>query len=168
MEQVYIDRFRILYAGLKCVPASKVDLENWRYFNGTCSILDEQLHDCGTTACAVGWACSFPELQEQGLIYKDFFPYYEDNMGWAAVHSFFGLTRLEADTLFSPFRVLDKNDCMVASSDSQWLSDPYGAATAIEVRTAIFSHGVDLKDGELAVVLGRLRAFAAWKGFSIE
>lgn len=67
------------------VPNEEFDLGSWR---------------CGTTACAVGWACTMPEFTQQGLVWStmedDFAsPYYKDQVtgkefsGWNAVGKFF-------------------------------------------------------------------------------
>lgn len=68
-------------------------------------VTDEQLHSCGTSACAVGWACSMPEFQAKGLGFgtrhgeygsydnePTFTPEGSEQLsGWEAVETFFGL-----------------------------------------------------------------------------
>lgn len=76
---------------LDTVPAEKFDLRTWQ---------------CGTTACAVGWACTMPEFQDEGLVlanrWPDFipFPMYIGYTCWTAVKQFFELTSVNADHLF--------------------------------------------------------------------
>lgn len=68
--------------------------------------------DCGTTACACGWAGLDPVFNEQGFSLTDklsgsdgLIPMFTDNgytvHGWTAVELFFGLTYGESDYLFS-------------------------------------------------------------------
>lgn len=67
------------------------------------------LADCGTTACAVGWACLDPKMQSEGLSYTLQSGYFDDiviiptfdgETGWDAVESFFGLTCSLCEQLF--------------------------------------------------------------------
>ena len=64
---------------------------------------------CGTTACAVGSACSYAPFNELGLslfIEEDTIwagrgqPHYKGLLSWDAVECFFGLTDPEGDDLF--------------------------------------------------------------------
>jgi hypothetical protein len=68
-----VERLTILADMLDTVPETRFDLREWK---------------CGTTACAVGWACSNKQLQEQGLSYDDA-PTYDGVRGWRAVDKFF-------------------------------------------------------------------------------
>lgn len=88
-----------------CAP-EKFDLENWRSAPHTLSPTDEDLNTCGTTACAVGWACSMPEFKAEGLYYNGHMPVYapvdaQPLSYWRAVEEFFGLSFIEARWLFS-------------------------------------------------------------------
>lgn len=68
------------------------------------SLLDE---DCGTTGCAVGWACALPSFNAEGLRWARLTPEYEDAKhemfwsGWNAVANFFDISYSEAHRLFS-------------------------------------------------------------------
>lgn len=101
------ERLRTLYAVMGGVPDEKVDMTNWRGGLGTW--LDHGLldTDCGTNACAVGWACAYPEFKAQGLRY-DGTPEFKKSDGttfyyWTAVENFFGLSEAEAHRLFNNF-----------------------------------------------------------------
>ena len=105
-----VERLRTLYAVLFGVPAEKVDLSSWR--EGTYpypgeSTMDKSLTDpgCGTTGCAVGWACAYPPFQDQGLCWYGNLPRYRDEensfMHWQAVEQFFGLSPKQAYRMFS-------------------------------------------------------------------
>lgn len=98
--------FRLLSARLRDINPDRFDLDAWydkKYGN----------IGCGTTACAMGYAClmpefnevglrpsrrdaltaghGFPELRRGGLVFSD----------WAAVREVFGINYHNADLLFS-------------------------------------------------------------------
>lgn len=64
-------------------------------------------NECGTTYCAVGHACSIPELRAIGLRLSpsaekgEFYPEFNGLEGWCAVEVVFDLTSKEAYDLFS-------------------------------------------------------------------
>lgn len=74
---------------LDIVPNRKFDLACW---------------DCGTTACAMGYACRMPSFNKAGLRLGKLTatPYYKNWAGFEAAQKFFGLGQVEALTLFSP------------------------------------------------------------------
>ena len=60
---------------------------------------------CGYAACAVGYACTLPELRAEGLTFttaggEPNEPVYKDATGWQAVRDFFDLDAIPADRLF--------------------------------------------------------------------
>lgn len=96
MQQVHIERLRDLYAIMAGIPDDVVDLDTWRQ----CNYDDERLKSCGTTACAVGWACAYPGFQAEGLFYDGCGPRFAVLESWSAVEAFFGLSAEEAEDLF--------------------------------------------------------------------
>jgi hypothetical protein len=58
--------------------------------------------NCGTTACAVGWACLDPVFIEQGLTFDSLriAPEFMGNDGWYAVKTFFDITFDQSRKLF--------------------------------------------------------------------
>lgn len=90
-----IARLQRLITILQSVPPEQFDLGIWK---------------CGTTACAVGWACADPAFIAQGLRhFPGVGPTY-DKPGrepnefythWRAVEEFFGLSDVQAFRLFS-------------------------------------------------------------------
>ena len=100
-------RLQTLANFLRTVPPERFDLENWRSAPHTSlPITDEDLKTCGTTACAVGWACSMPAFKAEGLYYNGHMPVYapvdaQPLSYWRAVEEFFGLSYIEARWLFS-------------------------------------------------------------------
>ena len=58
--------------------------------------------NCGTAACAVGFACLDPWFNEQGLAFnaRGVTPQYGDLLHWAAVTAFFDIDMYDANTLF--------------------------------------------------------------------
>ena len=107
MKTLYKDRLIKLGDFLASVPDDKFDLENWRNngeegMDSDYSVDDEDLKTgCGTTGCAVGWACTIPEFKEAGLSYTGVTVSYGGLVCWAAVQEFFGLSFMEAQYLFS-------------------------------------------------------------------
>jgi hypothetical protein len=78
--------------------------------DGRVELTDEVLRtDCGTTACAIGWACSMIEFQAMGLgwLVGKGHPSYTDPVSevrwtnWEAVHHFFGISNEVAQNLFN-------------------------------------------------------------------
>lgn len=65
--------------------------------------LDTYSTDCGTTACAAGWACMVPSFQKEGLIMGENGPEYLEYVGHTALQEFFGLTREQEAFLFDSF-----------------------------------------------------------------
>lgn len=98
------ERLRTLYAIMGGVPDEKVDMDNWRAGAWEDSALIDT--DCRTSACAVGWACAYPEFKAQGLSF-DGAPLLITGRrrvgGWGAVEAFFGLDDEESSRLFSAF-----------------------------------------------------------------
>lgn len=83
-----------LAAHLDTVPPEKFDLGHWI---------------CGTTACAVGHACSIPEFRAEGLgwnskqsrtRFENPAPRFGGSEGWYAVQKFFDLDYGQATALF--------------------------------------------------------------------
>lgn len=70
--------------------------------------------DCGTTACAVGWACTIPSFRKAGLRLESNYsmgpkgigpypvPHFKNEYGILAAANFFGLSLREASLLFIP------------------------------------------------------------------
>jgi len=57
---------------------------------------------CGTSACAVGFACLDPVFQAQGLKIRDNEPKFQDFYSYSAAAKFFEITCTEVRYLFSP------------------------------------------------------------------
>ncbi len=86
--------------------AAHFNLNNW--LTGELKDLVSKKKDCGTTACAVGWACTIPQFRKAGLriynnpLYSDYWPDSKGTLGFAGVCKFFGLSNDEAMSLFHP------------------------------------------------------------------
>lgn len=66
--------------------------------------------ECGTVACAAGYACTIPELKAEGLglsgdsgysSTKQFCPSFQGTHRWTALSKFFKLTNAETQWLFN-------------------------------------------------------------------
>jgi hypothetical protein len=86
---MHIERLKHLTTVLKEVPPERFDLWGW---------------DCGTAACAVGWACRDPQMQDEGLRMFNGIPHYKGLSAWPAVEAFFDLPEYEAAQLFMASR----------------------------------------------------------------
>lgn len=90
-----IERLLKVHEVLRNVPDDRVDLHGW------VGDPDERgQSSCGTTACAVGWACTAPWFNERGLHLDDGKPAFDCAFSWIAVERFFDLTEDEATALF--------------------------------------------------------------------
>ena len=56
--------------------------------------------DCGTAACAMGWACRDKEFREAGLHTFKMEPIYRGHFGFLAAAAFFSISRHTASYLF--------------------------------------------------------------------
>jgi hypothetical protein len=103
------ERLRLLAEFLKTVNPVKFDLCTWRspspgdwtiseVLRSDKSLLD---NDCGTTGCAIGWACVIPEFIEAGLVYKEEGPTFDGYVSWEATEAFFDIPPKVATLLFS-------------------------------------------------------------------
>lgn len=113
-----LKRLSHLFYILAAAPKGKIDLEAWRrkaYKEcPTDEVTDEQTRssDCGTLACAVGYACADPQFNKEGLTWdlKHGVPYYLDAGpekevlcgSWGAVLRFFQLSTDSARAMFEP------------------------------------------------------------------
>lgn len=104
-------RLAILADFLDSVPPKKFNLESWRDSNSPFeNRSDEALldTDCGTTGCAIGYACAIPELKAEGLSWQNGrwqnTPQYKNYSGWIAVEEFFDISNEVATALFSVFK----------------------------------------------------------------
>ncbi len=123
---MHIERMKMLYAMLAGIPTKHLNLIQWRDSNDGMSVSNQRLirdtreHACGTTACAVGWACAYPPFQVEGLRWStaEYAPVlltpYGTSYRWIAVRQFFGLTEKQSD-MFShkrdseePWNIPDK------------------------------------------------------------
>ena len=90
---------------LDTIPNDNLDLNTWAFEN----IEDrsqQQLIDCGTTCCAVGWACSHPPFIDAGLHWshkREPMPAYLEHSSWDAVKAFFEINNVVATWLFSEY-----------------------------------------------------------------
>ena len=143
-----VERLGKLANFLRKVPDENFNLKSWRssidpYEEGIDdqTATDEDLlgHVCGTTGCAVGWACALPEFNKQGLIWDDYGPLFESNdlveewddatptyIGWDAVDKFFDITLYQSNYLFSDIRYDDNaTPTMVADRIDNFIKDGY-------------------------------------------
>lgn len=121
-----VERLTILAKFLETVPDDKLNMLSWRnnVAKNDVEVSDEDLiHDCNTTACAMGWACTIPEFKEAGLTYSVhggcvvFYMKKPNSFtevqytAYEAAQKLFKLTDYNTTTyLFSPLRYLSVED----------------------------------------------------------
>lgn len=86
-------RLRILRDYLLKIAPEKVQAKRKRKFN-------LRRWRCNTSACAIGSACFHPVFRKLGLKWNRWYPQFKTAEGWDAVENFFGLTSLQAVSLF--------------------------------------------------------------------
>ena len=86
------ERLLTLAAFLDSLKPKQFNIGTWRE--------DE---DCGTVACAVGWATTIPEFQAAGLSWDERYgtPRYRRSMDFRSSELFFGLGHSDAVALFT-------------------------------------------------------------------
>ena len=87
------ERLLELLKMLGTIPNDNLDLSSWT-FEDPKDKSQQHLIDCGTTCCAVGWACSHPPFIDEGLHWSyeyDHTPTYLEHSTWDAVEAFFGI-----------------------------------------------------------------------------
>lgn len=95
-----------------------------------CENFDLTDWNCGTSACAVGWACLDPVFIQQGLVFDSLriTPEFMGNDGWYAVKAFFGIEFDQGRHLFdigryakgehaTPDDVADRIELFLASTE---------------------------------------------------
>jgi len=103
-----IERLRTLYMLLASVPKPYLRLAEFvsmgAGFNGDETepiLVQDMVHNCGSTACALGWAALYPEFRELGLsVDTDEVVSFNGVFEFTAGARFFALTDDEADGLF--------------------------------------------------------------------
>lgn len=125
----YIQQFRIKYANklitsdgykrlslladfLENLPEERFNLKNWASSNF-------KPNECGTTACACGWATTiFDDLELVNHLIR-----YKGYDSWFAVSDFFELSITEAEELFNPDHYYEKaTPKMVATKIREFLA----------------------------------------------
>jgi hypothetical protein len=96
-----VERLKELTKLLSTIPETNFNLSAWSRGENLKNIPQQQLIDCETVCCAVGWACSHPPFIEQGLHWdKCDYPAYENSTSWSAVEAFFDIPTEVAEYLF--------------------------------------------------------------------
>lgn len=105
-----IENLRTLYSIMRGVPEHTLRLYSWRSENISNKLLIDEakkVSHCGFTACAVGWACAYPEFNKQGLRFRYQAPAFKrdgkETVNWVAVGDFFDVTLEESRFLFTSF-----------------------------------------------------------------
>lgn len=129
--QQQIDRVRDYVAMMRGVPSERVSLFSIVKGSG------HPLQDCGTLACGIGWAASFPAFNEQGLTLKEkkdtygkyFALFYKERFKTSTLSIFFGACEhlfyvrgLSKYDWEAPVRNLNDRDLAIYRA-LRWLND---------------------------------------------
>ena len=96
-----VERLKELTKLLSTIPETNFDLDAWSGGENLIGVEQQNLIECGTVCCAVGWACSHPPFIEQGLHWGKYdYPKYQDSIAWDAVEAFFEIPLEIAEYLF--------------------------------------------------------------------
>ena len=101
----YRNRLLALAKFLDELDPKRFDYEVWVTYNGKMDWADgmKAFEDCGTTACALGWACTMPKFRKLGLSMESGVPKLTGVVGaFPAARELFGLTYNESYYLFKP------------------------------------------------------------------
>jgi hypothetical protein len=99
MKAIYKKRLLTLAKFLRTVPKKRFYMGTWAT-DGFCGKANEPAHnECGTAACAAGWACTIPSFKRAGFRLgeseywgdKSNCPVYRGMEEWDAIRAFFGL-----------------------------------------------------------------------------
>ena len=98
------ERLEHLITVISKIPKENLSLKHWVSTPGNKigDIDQKSLVECGTVCCAVGWACSDPIFNEQGLVWDYMLqqPRYKYDTSWTAAMEFFDITFPKALRLF--------------------------------------------------------------------
>jgi hypothetical protein len=110
-KHVRDNRLKTLYQVIGGIPSAVIDMDSWRNNANFGDPDDKELiksakseRNCGTTACALGWACAYPTFKRAGLRWDTWMstPAYKNETDFAGGGLFFGITEGQAEALFSP------------------------------------------------------------------
>jgi len=93
-----VKRMTMLYQMMDGIPAERVNLSLWR---SRATSDEELIHGCGSLACTLGWACTYPPFKSMGLYFAHGSPQYKCQQDFDAAALFFGITDMEALGLFT-------------------------------------------------------------------
>lgn len=98
-----IERLQHLITVLEGIPTDNFDLSGWTQSSIPDDANQQELIECGTVCCAVGWACLDPKFNAEGLTWDDWkdSPEFGSDTSWDAVELFFGIRYAVAETMFS-------------------------------------------------------------------
>jgi hypothetical protein len=101
MKAIYKKRLLTLAKFLRTVPKKRFKMWTWATGDFCGKVKEPEHNECGTAACAIGWACTIPSFRRAGLKLTDAewsikdkphkIPVYEEKEEFEAAEEFFGL-----------------------------------------------------------------------------
>ena len=160
-----VERLKELTKLLSTIPETNFDLDAWSGGENLIGVEQQNLIECGTVCCAVGWACSHPPFIEQGLHWGKYdYPTYEEYSSWNAVVAFFDIPREIAEYLF-----LDefKNKISIHKKKIEYFEKDFGYIDAkerkferqnlmeneskLDLNIYIWGHSLDVSDKDYII-----------------
>jgi hypothetical protein len=133
MKAIYKKRLLTLAKFLRTVPKKRFNMGFWAAGKFCGKVNEPEHNQCGTAACAMGWACTIPEFRRAGLKLIDSrfddgysIPVYKEHAEFDAARKFFGLPE---------FGVVPRTDGTYVSSylfGGDNVNSPIAAAKRIE------------------------------------
>lgn len=115
-DEVKKNRLMSLYALMAGLPSRVIDMDGWRSTEDGHDPSNDELElavsavkatktACGTTACALGFACSAPEFIKEGLVWEkdrwdQYHPTFDGYFNFEAAEEFFGISIDRSEKLF--------------------------------------------------------------------
>jgi hypothetical protein len=138
MKAIYKKRLLTLAKFLRTVPKKRFRMSTWATGKFCGDQKEPEHNECGTAACAAGWACTIPEFQRAGLSLDEssfwggdsLTPHYKGKEEWDALQKFFGLPDKYYDVLSDLYGSLAMPEDYLFGGDNP--DDPIQAAKRIE------------------------------------
>lgn len=127
------DRLEKLAQVLDKVPAKNFNMGAWIRDKIEGSFTKKKILECGTRACALGWACTIREFRDDGLKMNYFMePKFGDKYGEDAGAEFFGIPYKIANHIFMPVKRSSNNDPKVLAAEiRELIADPWAFAKRV-------------------------------------
>lgn len=121
IDKLHRRRLKILADFLRTVPKKRFEMTSWCTVDFMSRTNEISHNECGTAACAAGWACTIPSfrrvgfkmIKEIGWNYNSSYPSFRGYRDYNACIEFFGINQ---DQCFFIFGAFNKNSPIAAAN----------------------------------------------------